>query len=355
MNTFLTSVKASRASGPSSRPSPDCLNPPNGVQYRTDECELTDRLPVSTARATLIARPTLPVQIEPDSPYGVSFAIAIASASSLNLVTVTTGPNTSSVYAGASSAIGASTVGGNQYPGPAGALPRNATGASSGTYFATFARWAAEIKGPISVWSDAGSPTRTPVIAGSSSAMNRSNTESCTRILDRAQQSWPALSNTAYGAVAAARSISESAKTMLALLPPSSSVSRFTCLAQPAMICLPTSVEPVNTILRTAGWSTRRWPTTDPLPGSTWNTCSGSPAANASSPIRIAVSGVSSAGLATTAHPAASAGARPQDRIGMGKFHGTIRPTTPTGSLKVTSRPPGTGICRPAMRSGAAE
>src|SRR5580693_7401299 len=97
MKTFLISVNASGASGPSSRPRPDCLNPPNGVQYRTEECEFTDRLPVSTARATRIARPTSEVQIEPDSPYGVSLAIATASASSSNGVTVTTGPNTSSV------------------------------------------------------------------------------------------------------------------------------------------------------------------------------------------------------------------------------------------------------------------
>jgi hypothetical protein len=97
MKTFLVSVNASGASGPSSRPRPDCLNPPNGVQYRTEECEFTDRLPVSTPRATRMARPTSEVQIEPDKPYGVSFAIAIASASSSNGVTVTTGPNTSSV------------------------------------------------------------------------------------------------------------------------------------------------------------------------------------------------------------------------------------------------------------------
>ena len=32
MKTFLMSVKDASASGPSSRPSPDCLNPPNGVQ-----------------------------------------------------------------------------------------------------------------------------------------------------------------------------------------------------------------------------------------------------------------------------------------------------------------------------------
>ena len=90
------------------------------------------------------------------------------------------------------------------------------------------------------------------------------------------------------------------------------------------MICRPTSVEPVKTILRTAGWSTSRWPTTLPLPGSTWSTPSGSPASRASSPIRIAVSGVISAGLTTTVLPAASAGAMPQARIGIGKFHGTI-------------------------------
>ena len=83
--------------------------------------------------------------------------------------------------------------------------------------------------------------------------MNLSNTLRCTRIRERAQQSWPALSNTPYGAVAAAFSRSASANTMLAFLPPSSSVTRFTCAAQPAMICRPTSVEPVKTTLRTNG------------------------------------------------------------------------------------------------------
>src|SRR6185437_10400062 len=162
IKTFLVSVKASGASGPSSRPRPDCLKPPNGVQYRTEECEFTDRLPLSTARATRMARPTSRVQIDPERPYGVSLAIAIASASSENGVTVTTGPNTSSVYARSSDPTGASTVGGYQNPGPEGACPRNATGAPSGTYEATCERCAAEISGPISVAADAGSPTATP-------------------------------------------------------------------------------------------------------------------------------------------------------------------------------------------------
>ena len=79
------------------------------------------------------------------------------------------------------------------------------------------------------------------------------------------------------------------------------------------------------------------------------------PASSASSPIRIAVSGVSSAGLSTTVLPAARAGAIPQPMIGIGKFQGTMIPTTPSGSLKVMSRPPATGICLPNNRSGAAE
>ncbi len=109
---------------------------------------------------------------------------------------------------------------------------------------------------------------------------------------------------------------------MLALLPPSSSVTRFTWSAAPAMIRLPTSVEPVKQTLRTAGWVTKRSPTTEPLPGMTVKTPSGRPASSASSPIRIAVIGVSSAGLSTTQLPAARAGAKPQPAIGIGKFHG---------------------------------
>jgi hypothetical protein len=121
------------------------------------------------------------------------------------------------------------------------------------------------------------------------------------------------------------------------------------------MMRLPTSVEPVKQIFRTAGWLMNRSPTTLPLPGTTVKTPAGKPASRASSPSRIAVSGVSSAGLSTTVLPAASAGAKPQPAIGIGKFHGTITPTTPSGSWKVTSIPPGTGICRPVSRSGAAE
>ena len=58
--------------------------------------ELTERTPASIARATRSARAPSRVQIEPESPYGVSFAMRIASASSSNGITAATGPNTSS-------------------------------------------------------------------------------------------------------------------------------------------------------------------------------------------------------------------------------------------------------------------
>jgi hypothetical protein len=60
------------------------------------------------------------------------------------------------------------------------------------------------MSGPISAVSRRGSSTRTPLTAVSNSSMKRSNADRCTRMRERAQQSCPALSNTPYGAVAAA-------------------------------------------------------------------------------------------------------------------------------------------------------
>ena len=77
---------------PSSRPKPDCFKPPNGVWTRTELLEFTDSTPVSSERATRSARAPSRVQIEPESPYGVSFARRIASASSSNGMSTATGP-----------------------------------------------------------------------------------------------------------------------------------------------------------------------------------------------------------------------------------------------------------------------
>ena len=183
--------------------------------------------------------------------------------------------------------------------------------------------------------------------------MKSSSAERSTRIRERAQQSWPALPNTASGAAAAAASRSASAKTTLADLPPSSSVTRLIVAAAPAAIPRPTSVEPVKAILATSGCSTSRCPQTLPGPATTFSTPSGSPASSAIRSSSSAVSGVSSAGLSTIVLPAASAGATFQEAITSGKFQGTIRPTTPSGSRKVMSTPPATGIVWPSSRSGA--
>ncbi len=111
--------------------------------------------------------------------------------------------------------------------------------------------------------------------------MNSSSAGRSTRIRERAQQSCPALPNTAAGAEAAAASRSASAKTTFADLPPSSSVTRLILSAAAAAIRRPTSVDPVKAILATSGCSTSRCPQTEPGPATTLTTPSGSPAAAA--------------------------------------------------------------------------
>jgi hypothetical protein len=101
------------------------------------------------------------------------------------------------------------------------------------------------------------------------------------------------------------------------------------------MMCRPTSVEPVKLILSTIGCVTSASPATEPLPGTTLSTPGGRPASSPSSAMRTAVSGVSIAGLITMVFPAASAGAPFQATMIIGKFHGRIAPTTPSGSRSV--------------------
>ena len=56
-----------------------------------------------------------------------------------------------------------------------------------------------------------------------------------------------------------------------------------------------------------------------------------------------AVSGVSAAGLSTTVHPAASAGAILRVAMAAGKFHGVTRAATPTGRWVTSVRVPPAG------------
>src|SRR4051795_2266425 len=274
----------------------------------------------------------------------------MASASSSKGNTTASGPKTSSRQTGAEGSVGVAIMIGCQKPGPLGAVPVK-TVSSVSVNDRTLRRCCMVTSGPIATAGSSGSPTVHLAAALANISTNRSNTDRSTSTLLRAQQSCPELSNTAPGAAAAAASRSASANTMLALLPPSSSVTRFTCSAQPAMMRLPTAVDPVNAILRTSGCSTIRQPTSSPVPTTTLRTPGGMPASRASSPNRIVVSGVISAGLMTAVLPDASAGPIFHDAIITGKFQGVMRPTTPNGSLKVTLTPPATGMVEPVCLS----
>ena len=89
---------------------------------------------------------------------------------------------------------------------------------------------------------------------------------------------------------------------------------------------------PVKDTFATSGCSTSRCPAVGPYPGTTFTTPGGKPTSVMSSATRSADIGVSSAGLSTTVFPAASAGPSFQLVNISGKFHGTIWPTTPSGS-----------------------
>ena len=71
----------------------------------------------------------------------------------------------------------------------------------------------------------------------------------------------------------------------------------------------------------------------------TFTTPLGRPASSRSLAKYRVVSGVSSAGLMTTVHPAATAGAILRVAIASGKFHGVIRKHGPTGCCETIMRP----------------
>src|SRR5437773_55142 len=146
---------------------------------------------------------------------------------------------------------------------------------------------------------------------------------------------------------------SASSNTMKGALPPSSNDSRLICRAAASMIPFPTSVEPVNPIFRMSGCVSSSAPTRpERLVVRTLNTPRGSPVSSAIFAIASAVSGVADAGLRTTVHPAARAGAILRVTIVAGKFHGVTAATGPTGWRSTQYRFPGwgEGIHSPVIR-----
>jgi len=111
MTTDRTFVYASSASGPYSRPKPDCLTPPNGTAGSSIAQSLTQTMPASSLPATRCARVRSLVCSPAASPYAVELASATASSSSANDCTVRTGPKTSSLTTRESSGSPVITVG----------------------------------------------------------------------------------------------------------------------------------------------------------------------------------------------------------------------------------------------------
>ena len=123
-----------------------------------------------------------------------------------------------------------------------------------------------------------------------------------------------------------------SSKKMFGLLPPNSNVTGMMLALAYCMISRPVVVSPVKAIFLIRGLDASGLPASMPKPLTMFTTPGGSRSPMSSNITRIDT-GVCSAGLSTTALPAASAGASFQVAMRIGKFQGMICPTTPRGSL----------------------
>ena len=108
---------------------------------------------------------------------------------------------------------------------------------------------------------------------------------------------------------ATADSRSASARITFGDLPPSSSATRLTVWEATSLTRLPAAVEPVKDTMSTSRCAAIASPTTGPNPVTRLKQPAGSPACSSISASTNALSGVTSLGLTTTVHPAASAGA----------------------------------------------
>ena len=129
----------------------------------------------------------------------------------------------------------------------------------------------------------------------------------------------------------AALSRSASSKTITGFLPPNSKWVRLSVGAPWAAISEPVADSPTKAMALMAGCSVTARPAVSPAPCTTFSAPGGRPASPVISPSRWAVSGLHSAGLWTTVHPAASAGAIFQVLSMNGVFQGVITPTGPMG------------------------
>ena len=212
--------------------------------------------------------------------------------------------------------------------------------------------------GPSAVPSSSPLPVCIAPIRAASFSANSARTASWTMKRFAAMQEAPPLRILATIAPSIAASTSASAWTTNGALPPSSIEQRRIRGAACSSSTAPTSVDPVNEIARTAGWSIIALTASPVGRGRTTLTVpSGKPASRNRSAIANAVRGVSDAGLTTTVQPAASAGAILRAAIAAGKFHGVTRSDTPIGSRVAMIRlsPPGARRSSPPMRTASSE
>ena len=140
-------------------------------------------------------------------------------------------------------------------------------------------------------------------------------------------------------APATAASISASSKTINGAFPPNSIEHFIICSEACLSRILPTSVEPVKVSFLIIGFSQNSFPISDDREdGMIDKIPFGRPALSARMPIANADNGVSAAGLAIKAHPAARAGPAFLVIMAFGKFQGVIDAATPTGCFKTVIR-----------------
>jgi hypothetical protein len=164
-----------------------------------------------------------------------------------------------------------------------------------------------------------------------SSSSTRSAMSSCRNSTRSAEQRWPALLNAeaSHRAPPARQGRAVDDHRVLAAGLGDQRAIGASRAASARLISRAVSVEPVKATPATRGSGSQRAPTVAPSPGSK---CSTSPARRlraAARPRCRDQSGVCSAGLASTALPAASAAATWPVKIASGKFHGLMQANTP--------------------------
>src|SRR5689334_5490615 len=299
-------------SAPWIRPNPDSPTPPNGRAgtIANPITEFTEVIPVRSDRAAAIAAARSRENTADPSPYRPALANDTPSARFATGVTVTVGPNVSSVtaaeYSGTSVSTTGRTYGGATASGPPTAdLPPRAS--ASATCLATISGCDGSVIGPYEA--SPSKPGRSSLTLDVSRSMKLWYTASATYTRSIPMQVCPALDIAPQAAASAAASRSASAATSRASLPPHSASTGVRVSAAAAMTLRAVAAEPVKAILATPLRASSS--PVEPPPVISWSTgltspnCSRAEANERTS--QFPVAGVSSDGLNTTAFPAASA------------------------------------------------